>query len=185
MLLASLQAGDQLGAVSVKGNLFGALILARGQVTQGAATDVAIKSLTVSGSVLFSKIIAGFDVLMSAVTNGDAQIGAVTVSGDWLGSDLAAGAIQGAGGDFGDGNDTVAAGSAGIISRIASVTIKGGLHGTHSGISNSDTFGFVAQEIGAFSVGGQKLKLTPKVTDAAVPFSPITLNDVTFVELPV
>lgn len=185
MLLSSLQAGDQLGAVSVKGNLFGAIIIARGQMTQGATTDLAIKSLKVGGSVMFSKIIAGFDVLLTAITNGDAQIGAVTVNGDWLGSDLAAGAIQGAGGYFGDGNDTVAAGSAGIISRIASVTIKGSLYGTHSGISTSDHFGFVAQEIGTFSVGGQKLKLTPKVTDTAVPFSPITLNDVTLVELPV
>lgn len=185
MLLASLQAGDQLGAVSVKGNLFSAIIVARGQVIQGATTDLAIKSLTVGGSVMFSKVIAGFDIFTSAVTNGDAQIGAVTVAGDWLASDLAAGVIAGAGGDFGDGNDTVAPGSAGIISRIASVTIKGGVFGSHSGISNFDHFGFVAQEVGAFSVGGQKLKLTAKVTDAAVNFSAVTLNDVTLVELPV
>ena len=71
---------------------------------------------------------------------------------DWIASDLVAGIAAGVGGYFGDGNDTALGGGGfTLASRIASVKIKGQILGS---ANDSDHFGFVAEEIGAFTVGG-------------------------------
>lgn len=178
-----LNANDQLGAVTIKGSVFDTKITARGQMVPGATTDLAIKSIKIGGSIYRSQILGGYDsIQISPMSNGDAQIGAVTVGGDWVATDLVSG-VQLTGTFYGDGDDLALTSNPGLFSRIASVTIKGTLLGTDTTINNNaDHFGFEAQEIGAFSVGGQKIKLTAKVQDAAVTFSPITVNDVTLIE---
>ena len=55
-----------------------------------ATTDLAFGKLTITGSVIGSKILAGYDQFGNA-TNGNAQIGNVIVMGDWSGSSLVAG----------------------------------------------------------------------------------------------
>jgi hypothetical protein len=157
-------AGDALGAVKVNGSLLGtaaqnALVVARGQETQGATTDVAIKSVTVGGSVLFARILAGFDGTLAAV-NPDAQMGALKVGRDWTASTVNVGAILPAGdGILGTADDAaVGAGSTAIFSKIASITIGGSVVGTDSVV---DHFAFVSQEIGSFKVAGTVIPLNP------------------------
>src|SRR5262249_6139616 len=82
---------------------------------------------------------------------------AVKVSGDWIASNLAAGASAGADGMFGTSDDASSGpGNAAIIAKIASVTIDGQVLGT---VGGSDHFGFVSQQVGSFKFDGITLPL--------------------------
>lgn len=89
--------------------------------------------------VQLAAVLAGYD---SARTpkNADAQIGAITVGGDWLYSGFIAGVQNSASGhqSFGNANDERIGGAgttdlAGILSKIASVTIGGQIVGLADG----------------------------------------------------
>jgi hypothetical protein len=181
---ASIRALNDIGSLAVKGSLIGnsgdgtpanlspVIISARGQAVPGATTDLAIGKISIGGRVEFANILAGYDSNLNAV-NGDAQIGAVKVGGDWAASNLVAGAMNlgaddafggtGANADnvnFGDSHDfSIGAGSAGIIAKIASITIVGQVFGTPNSFSTTDHFGFVAQQIGALKIGGSAIVL--------------------------
>jgi len=158
---------DGFGSVLVKGSLIGnatnpAIISARGQAVPTPTADVAIGRLEVRGRAEFAQVLAGYDGSGNSV-NADAQVGAVTVGGDWVASSLAAGATPGPNGFFGDGDDAKIAGAGvkddpGLFSRIASVTIGGQIVGTVGGAGH---YGIVAENIGAVSVGGTVLPLSP------------------------
>lgn len=160
----------QIGSLDVKGSIQGTRfvgsmdvnIFAAGQNVGGGTSDVAIKSVHVGGSVNHTNILAG---LMEPATagganralNADAQIGKVTVEGDWITSTVAAGAMDGGDG-YGNANDTKIAGAgvqddAKIISKIASVVVKGAIRG------ESQRFGFVAEEVGQVKIAGNTLAL--------------------------
>jgi hypothetical protein len=168
---ATIRAGNDIGSLTVKGCLIGnvtefgafpVVISARGQAVQGTTTDLAIGSISIGGRVEFADILAGYDTNLNPV-NGDAQIGAVTVGGDWAGSNLVAGAMNAASGNtkFGDANDaSIGAGTLGIIGSITSITVKGLVFGTPDGVSNTDHFGFVAQVVGSVKVNGNAFALT-------------------------
>jgi hypothetical protein len=157
-----------LGAVHVSGDLLGLgagvpTISARGvddPATNAAA--LAIESITIGGSVVNAQIRAGYDVLGAAV-NPDVAIGAVRVRRDWIASDLVAG-VQAdatpavAPNFFGNADDVLITDAVpdDIVSRIASVTIKGSIGGTSF---TGDHFGFVAQRISAFKFGAVTLGL--------------------------
>jgi hypothetical protein len=178
---ATIRAGNDISSLVVKGGLVGnatasgtspVVISARGQAVQGATTDLAIGKIRIGGRVEFANILAGYDTSLNAV-NGDAQIGAVTVGGDWAASNLVAGARNlgadnAAGGsganadnvNYGDGRDSfIGVGNPDILATIGSVTIKGQVFGTPDSTSATDHFGFVAQQIGAIKVGGTTLGL--------------------------
>lgn len=150
---------DDIGSLTIKGSIIGnatnrAIISARGKVTPPATSDLAIGSLTVNGRVDYGRIIAGMDVLGDA-KNADAQIGPVIVKGDWIASDLVAGATTGADAFFGNNNDAKMAGAgvkdvATVFSKITSVVIGGQVVGSHP--LNTDHYGFVAENIGSFKV---------------------------------
>ncbi len=154
-----------IGKLTIKGGVFGsvdvdALIAATGQpiVLPGATTDVAIKSISILGSVDRAVIDAGFGF------NADAQIGTVTVGGDWSRSSIAAGTdpvndLFGGAADTAitGGNDTVD-----IHSRIGAIIIKGQAIGTPGG---GGEFGFVAQQIGSVKIESAKITLDPIVKD--------------------
>jgi hypothetical protein len=167
-------AEDDLGRVTIKGSITGsiapdgtitdALIVGRGQavVAAGSAINFAIKSLTVGGSVERAQVLGGyvFDGLgMLVASNPDAQIGKVTVGGNWTASSIAAGVRIGADNVFGTSDDEKIPGTDApqIISRIASILIKGFALGTGGG---DDHFGFVAQQIGSFKIGSTRFPLT-------------------------
>jgi hypothetical protein len=173
----AIRADDDIGAVLIKGSVLGngtnkAIISARGSATPTATADVAIGSLRVLGRIELGNILAGFDA-SGIARNADAQIGAVNIGGDWIASNIVAGAVNlGAdnlpGGvglaadnvNFGDAHDFKMTGMVKddslVFSRIASVTIGGQMMGT---ISISDHFGVVAENIGAVRIGGTLLGL--------------------------
>jgi hypothetical protein len=150
---------DDIGIATI-GNIIGnvtnpAVISARGQAVQ-TTTDLAIGTLTVKGRVEFAQILAGFNHVLGFGVNADAQIGQVTVGGDWIASSLVAGAIA-TNGFFGDGDDVaIAGGNAAIVSKIASLTIGGQAMGT---VGGADHFGIVAENVGAVKIGGTPLVL--------------------------
>ena len=82
-----------------------------------------------------------------------------------LASDLAAGVRPG-NGYFGDADDSLIPGGGAIVSRIASITIKGQALGSTAA---GDSFGFAAQQIGALKVGGIAFKLTPGASNDLTP----------------
>jgi hypothetical protein len=92
----------------------------------------------------------------------------VTVGGNWIASNLVAGAenilSETNFGDAGDqpisnfGNDV-------ISSSITSIVIGGLVQGTPAQVNADDHFGFVAEQIGSLTVNGQKYVLNPLAID--------------------
>ena len=161
---ASIRVAHQIGSLVVKGSIEGnseahVLITARGQelVARNSTKDVALQTFQVGGSVRYADILTGYDQnanLALAAINPNAQIGKVTVTGDWVASNLIAGAAYSTA--FGAGTDVKSAGvdNPDITSTIASIIIGGQISGTAD--SPTDHFGFVAQEIKRFQAGGAK-----------------------------
>jgi hypothetical protein len=187
---ASIRAHNDIGTVTVGGSLVGNLsadgdspvvISARGQAVPGVTTDVAIGTLHVGGRVEAAQILAGYDIDLSP-RNADAQIGSLTVGGDWIASSAAAGANPGPDG-FGSGDAKISGpgvtDSPGIISRIGSVSIAGEVLGGAAGAE----FGFVAEQVGAFSLGGLAIPLSPGPHNDLRPLSIGTTGDVTIHEI--
>jgi hypothetical protein len=160
----AIRAQNDLGTVLIKGDLVGnatnaAIISARGMITPVGTVDKAIGTLTVNGKAEFAQILAGYD-RTGAAKNADAQIGTVTIMGDWIASSIAAGASAGAGGFFGDANDAKISGGkddASVFSSIGSITIGGQAMGT---VGGADFYGFVAERVAAVKIGGLPLTLT-------------------------
>lgn len=155
----AIQAGDSIGSLRIRGNIAGnetnaALISARGQAIPPAASDLAIGVLAVTGFVEHAVIYAGIDRFGN--TNADAQIGTVTVGGDWVASNLIAGGAAGSDGLFGTQDDVKLSGPltrdvAGVYSRINALTIGGQVIGTEF---TGDNFGIVAESVVNLSIGG-------------------------------
>jgi hypothetical protein len=179
--VASFSATDIFGAKIAVGR-FGTLtansvqlssIVAEGGATPTAKADVAFQSIAIAHDVTSTAIFAGYDLDFQPV-NGHAQIGKVTVGGNWTASSLVAGVRDLEHDGFGDSDDLriqTDHGSA-LVSKIASITIKGTVNGTANA---GDHFGFEAQQIGALTIGGQRFA----VTAAGTELTPTTTMDVT------
>ena len=139
-------AGNTVGAAATPANL---------------ASALALGSLSVAGNVQNAEILVGFD-RTGAPVNADVQIGAISVTGNWVASNLSAGVKAGADGFYGSDTGAVISGGGAVVSRIASITIKGQVYGTVA--PTTDRFGFVAEQIGAFTVGTTKLPLSSLTT---------------------
>jgi hypothetical protein len=145
----TIRVGGKLGPVMVKGSIIGTNSK---PVALSAATSIA--NLKVGQRVEFANILAGYDINGNAVS-GDAQIGAVTVGGDWIASNLVCGATAGADGLFGTADDSEIAGETTTMpAEIASIRIQGKVLGTFSTANSTDHYGFVTEEIGSLSIGG-------------------------------
>jgi hypothetical protein len=164
----AIQAGQTLGAVSIGGSINGnatnpVTISGVGLAAPTKKTqDPAIGSVTVGGTANFAMIMAGYDPAGNAAS-GDAQIGAVTVKGDLIASDIIAG-VKTTTAYFGGGSDSViampsGATTDGIYATIGRVIVGGQIEGE---LGNAvATFAIEAQEIGAVSEGGAALALKP------------------------
>ena len=108
-----------------------------------------------------ANILVGFD-RTGAPVNADVQIGAISVTGNWVASNLSAGVKAGTDGFYGSDTGAVIPGGGAVVSRIASITVKGQVYGTVA--NTTDRFGFVAEQIGAFTVGITKLPLSSLAT---------------------
>ena len=187
---AAIGALGTIGSVKVKGGLIGhssatgdspVIISAQGLV--GAST-VVLGKISIGGRVEHALLLGGYFHGVDPAnpgnfaTNGNAQIGAITVGGDWFASSAVAGVKDTDNDGFGDDDDAVVANIGASIARIASITIKGVV----AGIAGKQ-FGFVAEEIGAFKAGGftATLNATPLPKDV-IELSPIT-QDVTVREV--
>jgi hypothetical protein len=156
---------NSLAKLLIRGSVIGnetnpAVISAYGQAVPAANSDIAIGSLRILGRVEHAQILAGV-YPNGSVGNADAQIGSVTVGGDWIASSVAAGAVSG-NGYFGDSADAVMSGQSvrdrpGITSRIGSLSIGGQVMGT---VGGADHFGIVAQEVGLIKFGDLAVPVT-------------------------
>jgi hypothetical protein len=154
-----------IGNISVGGGVVGTaarpvVIFAKGQIAPVGLVDLAIGTVNIRGSVEFARILGGF-ASSTDKQNADAQIGTVTVGGDWIASSIAAGIDPGTGNNFGDVNDVKIAGSgvkdvAAVFSKIQNVIIAGQALGT---VGGTDSFGIVAENVGAVKIGGTPLLL--------------------------
>lgn len=167
----------EIGTITIKGAVIGtsstsAFILANGASAPTATSDVAIGKLVIGGRAENALIGAGYSLETGLISNGNAQIGSVTVGGDWITSSIFAGVRDVDGNGFGGADDLVASNAAtGPVASIASIMIKGDVIG--SIVPSATTFGFVAQQIGKFKAGNAAPVLTSG-TDAAVTLNPIT-----------
>ena len=142
--------------MTIKGSIVGnstnaALIAAVGQAAPPAGSDVAIGTIRVMGRVEYGLIDAG---TFGEHTNADAQIGTVTVGGDWIASSLVAGTNAGVDGLYGTADDVKSAGGkdlVNVLSSIGSITINGTVIGT---AITGDHFGFVAETVGTVTING-------------------------------
>jgi hypothetical protein len=171
----SIRVSNDIGAIVVKGSIIGnnthrVFITAQGSAQPTATSDLAIKSISVGGRVQDTYILAGYSNQDQPVAeNPDAQIGAVKVGGDWITSSLVAGVQDDLDDEldevFGDANDIrIPGGNGSLVSRIASITIKGVALGT---VGAADHYGFVAQQIGSLSIAGTRFPLIAGASSAA------------------
>jgi hypothetical protein len=151
-----------LGKVKVAGSVsgsetFAASICAKGTTAPDKASQaIAIKGLAVGGSVRFANVLAGYST-GGAEVNADVQIGAVSVGSNWIASNIAAGVAGVTAGGFATADPLpIPGGSGDIVSKIASIAIKGAAFGT---IPTGDHFGFVAEEIGKLRIGATTFPL--------------------------
>jgi len=107
-------------------------------------------SLTVKGSVTDALIAGGLrnDLIGN---NEDATLGPISVLRDFTSSSIAASVNVGGDNDFATADDTKVGTTTPLLSRIASITIKGQVSGTADA---NDGYGFVAQSIGPVKIGG-------------------------------
>jgi hypothetical protein len=163
----------QIDSLTVKGSIVGAVgvsafVLAKGAEVPTSTTDLGIGKLTVGGRVERAIIGAGYDFSTGLISNGNAQIGIVTVGGDWVGSTMFAGIRDTNGNGFGGPDDSVASEpNTGPVASIASVMIKGDVIGAPFA---GPLFGFLAQHIGKFKANNAAPILT------AGKDAPISLN---------
>jgi len=161
--------GNDIGALAVHGNIDGATFTAAGQANPTATVDSAFGRIIVTGHVSNTNFLAGYDASGSPV-NGNAQIGAVQIGGDWSASNLVAGISAGTDSFFGTTDDAKI--GSGTLSKIASITIGGQVSGT---ADPSDHFGFVAEAIGAFKIGHSTVQFVNGVAELTA----ASTNDVT------
>jgi hypothetical protein len=164
--------GGGAGRISIAGGVSDSVVRvneALGSFTAATLVDATVSATTelraihILANVSGSRLLAGYDVHGDAV-NGDAQVGKVTVEGNWNASDLVAGILDAGANGFGNDDDVVIGGGndPAMVARIASVIINGTATGSET---PDDHFGFVAQQIVAFKHAGQALALSKTGVD--------------------
>lgn len=127
----------------------------------------AIQKLEIGGSVVHAQVLAGFGRDLTVV-NRSAGVGSIEVAGNWNASSASAGILDVTGNGFGS-DDLPIAGS-GVISQIASITIRGNATGS---AATGDFFGITAGQIGRIGAGS----IRPLFTDSPDDFLLDPLND--------
>jgi hypothetical protein len=124
--------------------------------------------------VELANILGGHDATTNGLTKAAARsparsaarrgILSVEVGGDWVRSNLTAGATPGADNPFGEVDDaeTGGKGTEDLIVWIAAIAIQGQVVGTPFAVRATDPYGFAVENIGAFSVAKTAFALTAK-----------------------
>jgi hypothetical protein len=170
-----LRTNGAIGAVTIGGDLLGdggLTISAFGQLTAPTrGLDLALKSLTVKGSVERARIELGTS---TNDADDDAAVGAISVGRAWLASNLIVGVDEGLDTFFGTSDDTKAVGSNSnrdVLTRfssIASILIKGQALGS---TASGDSFGIVAEQIIKAKIGARIFKFDKGERDLADAFA--------------
>jgi hypothetical protein len=150
-----------IGAITIKGSIAG---------TADAPVNITAESITAPATAAESIGIGKLTVGGNGKT-ADAAIGAVKIGGNFIASSITAG-IDPVNGKLGDADDQFVGGNSGnasIVAKIASITIGGQLLGTVGGVA--DSFGIIAEEVGALTVGKIKIPLTAAKDDLTVGFT--------------
>ena len=175
---AAIQSSGNIASITVKGSVVGTVGLA-GDITRvvfstslfgsSEALTGAIGKVTIGGRAEWLNVIAGAVGDFSG--NGNAQIGRVTVGGDWIASSIAAGVENwgnnnldenGIGDDnlrFGDSHDHLIDPSA-LLGKIGRIIIKGIVQGTDF---LTDRFGFVSHTIGSLRINGTTVPIADTI----------------------
>jgi hypothetical protein len=179
-------ASQDIASLTVTGAITGTyydpvVISAVGKLDPGAGPNLAFGKISVGGDVTYASFLAGYDPSGNPV-EGSASIGAVTIGGNWSGSNLVAGVIAGTDGHFGANNATLITTGSSIIPSIASIIIKGKVQSAvppPPNVDSADTYGFVAGRIDAFTLDGVAQSLTLGVIDPVGDSTDTVLRDVT------
>jgi hypothetical protein len=143
--------GDVRGTVSTPSTLS-----ARGEFGPESNKEaVAIRSIRIGGMIDHAAILAGYDVSGTAA-NADVRLGKIIVGSDWSGTEVVAGAVAGTDGIFGTEDDAPIFHTPAIVSRIASILVKGEMTATSDA---SDQFGIVAAQVAAVRVASERIAL--------------------------
>jgi hypothetical protein len=188
----SIRAGERIHTIAINEEVAGsaqrpAIISAAGVPPKNATDEtMCMSQFRVGGSVTFAEILGGYD-LSAAAVNGDAQIGRITVGGDWVASTAAAGGIAGPDGLFATADDIAKTPNQfAIRSSIQVIAIAGNVRGTAQ--NTADHFGFVADHIGSVTSGGKAVTLLPGPNNDTDPnaarLAAGTTDDVRILELP-
>lgn len=157
---AAIRVANEVGSLTISRGVEGTaetpvFITARGQeiLPPNPTTDTAFKSINIGG-VRFANILAGYDTTTDATlaeSNPNASINNVGIRGDWVASNLVAGAKWS--NDFGDSVHVKATGvdDPKISARILNIAIGGQIVGTAN--STTDHYGFVAEYIRQMTIG--------------------------------
>lgn len=163
--VTGIRAGLDIGSVTVRGEIRGTLsekVEIVAFKNPDPATAVAIRSVTIGGSVGLLNLGAGYPlgVFPGSMTGSspDVQIGRISIGGDWVGSSVFCG-VSAPNVAVGLGAETLLpGGQAAIVARIGSIVIKGAVNGSTNA---AQATAFLAEDIGSFSVNGAKLALKP------------------------
>lgn len=154
----------KIGVTKIGGDVHDSTFVITGDsAAQTVAAAVALKSFNVRGDFDHSAIRGGS--FLSG--NPDVQLGKIIIGGDFLASSLTAGITAGNDGLLATADDALySGGSAAIVSRIASVVIKGQATGT---VEAGGRFAIEAESIGSVQVGATKLVLSKLAKDHQLP----------------
>jgi hypothetical protein len=182
---AAIDAAHDIGSIVVKHKVLGSIgsggditpvtFAAQGAANPTATKDVAIGTLTIAGSFEL-KVFAGFSVDSNGgltPQDGNAQIGNVTVQGDWRASTLIAGVQDTGAAGFGDVGDTIIGGVANSIAKIANIVVNGDVVG--DAIINQ-LFPIESHAIGKLKIHGHLVAVPP--APGVIGLSPQTATDV-------
>jgi hypothetical protein len=157
---------NDFGKVVIKGSTIGndsnSVVMS---AAFSANKEIVFKSILIGGSAHRTDILAGYNTLGRPV-NADAQIGAVTVKGDWLASNLVAGIFAGTDGVFGTPDDKAInavdnPGSFNNPARFSSIgTVKIGCQAQGDVSGATGHFGIAATKIAKIVTDGRTYKFT-------------------------
>jgi hypothetical protein len=132
---------------------------------------MAIDKIVINDDVQNALILAGYNRAL-VPQNPDAKIGNVTVNGNWTASSVVAGVSDPSDNGFGRDDALITGdGTPGLVSRIASVIIKGTAMGSGT---LTDHSAITAQTINVLRISGIKVPLTDGTDN--LPLDPIRQN---------
>jgi hypothetical protein len=143
---------DSVAKIQVKGSVLGTAS-DHVVINLGASPpkSLALGSLTVGGDFMNASLLTGTTI------HSGSQVGSIYIGGDFIASRIALSTTPGQDGTRGTADDGSLDTDSQVLSRIASLTIKGQALGT---IGGKDSYRITASEFGKVKIGGNTIALT-------------------------